>query len=89
MCFGSFFQNAGSQLCVRFFIFYFNNVKNAPLAFQNPRLKSTQTHLEQVGEICLRQSECPCKCVGVILGTQAGLGGHLSASDVQPDPVHA
>ena len=48
-----------------------------------------QTPLERNGQTSLRQSERPCKCAQVVSGTKAGLGGHPSASDLQPDPVHA
>ena len=49
-----------------------NNVQNSPL--------------ERGGETCSRQSERPRKCVQVVSGTQARVVGHLSASDLQPDP---
>ena len=46
----------------------------------------TQTHLEQVGDTCSRQSEHPWKCARVVSSTEAGVGGHPSTSDLQPDP---
>ena len=66
-----------------------NNVQNSSLAFLVQRLTPKQTYLERVGETRSRQSERPCKCAWVALGTKAGVGGHPNASDSQPDPVHA
>ena len=66
-----------------------NNIQNSPLAFHVPRLRPKQAHLERVGQT-LRQSECPCKkCARVVSGTRAGVGDQHSASNLQPDPVHA
>ena len=62
---------------------------NARLAFHVPRLKPRQKHLERVGEMCSRQRERPDKCTWVVSETKAGVVGHPSPSDSQPDPVHA
>ena len=67
-----------------------SNVQTLPWPSMSPDLvKPKQTQLERVGETCLRQSECPCKCARVVSGPQAGLDGHPSANDLQPDLVHA
>ena len=64
-----------------------DNVQISPLAFRVPRLQPEQTHLNELS--CSRQSERPCKCARVVSGAQAGVSGDPSASDSQPDPVHA
>ena len=66
-----------------------NNVQNSLLALYLPRLKPKHTQLEWVGEMCSRQSECPCKCARVVSSTQAGIGGHSRTSNSQPYLVHA
>ena len=60
-----------------------NNVQNSPLACPVPGSVKPR-----VVQVCWRQSECLCKCVWVVLGTQ-GVVGHPSTNDLQPDPVHA
>ena len=60
-----------------------------PLACHVLRFKPSQTHLGQVGQVSLRQSECLCKSARVIPDTPAGVGGYPSTSGSQPDPVHA
>ena len=55
----------------------------------SPDLNKNKLHLEQVGEMRFRQSEHTCKHAWVVSGIQAGVGGPPSASDSQPDPVHA
>ena len=64
---------------------------NSPLAFHVPRYKPKQTNTLGTSwrETCSRQSERPCKCAWVVLGTQAGVGVHPSAGDSQPDWVNA
>ena len=66
-----------------------NNIHNSPWEFQVAGLTPKRTHLERVRQVCLRQSQDRCKCVWIVSGTQAGTGGHPSASNLQPDPVHA
>ena len=58
---------------------------NFQMVFKVPK----QTQLEQAGDTCLRQSECPCKCAQILSGAPAGVDGNPSASDSQPDPVPA
>ena len=65
-----------------------NIVQSSPLVFLVPRLEPKQTHLERVGETCSRQSKRPWKCAWVVSGTQAGVGGHPNACELQPDPIH-
>ena len=58
---------------------------NSLLALHVPRLNPNK-HTWNVFE---RRVQSPCKCAWVVSGTQAGVGGHPSVSDSQPDPVHA
>ena len=62
---------------------------NSPLPSTFPaQFKANRTHLGQVGQTCSRQSERPCKRAWIVPGTPEGVGGHPSASDLQPDLVH-
>ena len=78
--FGTVLQHNNATL-----LFANNNVQNSPPAFYFHRVKPKQTHLKWVGETCSRQSECPSKCVWVVSGSQTGVDGHPSASDLQPE----
>ena len=59
------------------------------LAFHVPRFKPSRTYSGWVGRTWSIQSERPCKRERAVPGTPVGVGGHPSASDSQPDPVHA